>query len=105
MSEADSIENIGYRSPRYTHLYRWTKSALLLLTWISFGLNFELIGITLEDLKIFLSVDYKRISLGPVLRNIGYLSLTLPLGLVLDRISSYLDLLMAAASGVIALSK
>jgi len=94
-----------YRAPKYTPTYRWIKSILLLLTWISFGLNFELIGITLEDLKIFLKVNYTSVSLGPVLRNFGYLSLTLPLGLVLDKISKYSDLLMAAASAVIALSK
>ena len=93
-----------YTPPKYTLTYRWLKSSLLVLAWISFGLNFELIGITLEDLKIYLNVNYTSVSLGPVLRNIGYLSLTIFLGLILDRIAKYSDLLMAGASAAIALS-
>ena len=90
---------------KYSGRYRWLKSILLVLTWISFGLNFELIGITLEDLKIYLSVNYTQISAGPVLRNIGYCSLTILLGAFLDGIKKYSDLLMVLASILIAISK
>lgn len=92
-------------SIKYDHQYRWIKSLLLVVTWISFGLNFELIGITLEDLKIYLGVNYTSISFGLVLRNIGYCSLTIFLGVFLDRIKRHTDFLMALSSILIALSK
>lgn len=104
ISDFKARKKLTYKPPKYTRIYRWVKSSLLLLTWVSFGINFELIGITLEDLKIFLNVNYASISLGPVLRNTGYLCLTLVLGVFLDKISKYSELLMAGASALIALS-
>ena len=99
------VKKLTYSRAKYTSEYRFIKSILLVLTWISFGFNYELIGITFEDLKVYLNVNYASISIGPVLRNIGYLTLTLFLGLILERIERYSDVLMAFASGIIALSK
>jgi hypothetical protein len=83
---------------KYSFNYRIVKTALLIFTWISFGLNFEMIGSTMEDLKIFLDVNYSKYSFGLVLRNSGYLAFTLSLGLCMDRITNYSDILIAVAS-------
>lgn len=99
------VRKLTYSRPKYTQEYRLVKSILLILTWIGFGLNYELIGITFEDLKIYLDVNYASISIGPVLRNIGYVVVTLLLGLVLERIERYSDVIMALASIIIASSR
>ncbi|CAF1128487.1 unnamed protein product [Brachionus calyciflorus] len=88
----------------YTLNYRIIKTTLLIFAWISFGLNLEIIGPTFEDLKIYLQVNYSSISFALVLRNIGYLILTILFGLVLDKYSKYSETLMSIASAVIAIS-
>lgn len=87
----------------YTSNYRMTKTILLILAWISLGLNLEMIGSTLEDLKIFLNVDYSTISFSIILRNCSYLVVTIFLGLVLDKCAHFSELLMSFASFVMAL--
>ena len=86
---------------QYTMYYRILKTVLLIFTMISFGFNFELIGPTLEDLKIFLNVNYSSISFALVLRNIGYLSVTILLGLTINRILKYSELCMAISSAIV----
>lgn len=88
----------------YTLYYRFIKTILLILAWISFGLNFEIIGPTFEDLKIYLKVNYSSISFVLVLRNVGYLALTLLFGLLLDKYSRHSEYLMACSSALIAAS-
>lgn len=102
-----SQSNFGKSKPKekYSFNYRIIKTVLLVLTWISFGLNFELIGSTMEDLKIYLEVNYSRYSFGLVLRNTGYLTITLLLGFLLDKLSNFSDILMAVSSIIIAISK
>lgn len=90
---------------KYTLKYRLLKTLLLILAWISFGLNFEMIGPTFEDLKIYLNINYSAISFGLILRNFGYMALTLVFGFVLDKVSHYSEALMAFSSAVVALSK
>jgi len=90
----------------YTKKYRVVKTLLLILAFISYGLNFEMIGPTLEDLRIFTSVNYTEISFGLVLRNLSFLIFSLLFGIViLNRITQYSDFFMAVASIIIALSK
>ena len=89
---------------KYSFNYRVIKTLLLILTWITFGLNFELIGSTMEDLKLYLDVNYSTYSFGLVLRNVGYLTVTLMLGFLLDRFTAYSDVLMAFSSIVIGIS-
>ena len=96
--------NATYSKTKYTMKYRLTKTFLMILTWICFGLNFEMIGITLEDLRVYLDVNYASISFGLVLRNVGYLSLTLLFGLVFEKIAKYSDSYMAISSALIGLS-
>jgi fucose permease len=78
---------------------------MLIAAWISFGLNYEMIGPTFEDLKVYLEINYTQISFGLVLRNLGYMGLSLALGVVFDKVSHFSDLLMALSSVVIGLSK
>ncbi|RNA38239.1 sodium-dependent glucose transporter 1A-like [Brachionus plicatilis] len=92
------------KSESYTLYYRFLKTVLLIFAWISFGLNFEIVGPTFEDLKTYLQVNYSSISFALVLRNIGYLSLTVLFGLVLDKYSKYSENLMAFSSALIAVS-
>ena len=89
---------------KYSFNFRIVKTALLILTWISFGLNFEMIGSTMEDLKIFLDVNYSKYSFGLVLRNSGYLAFTLLLGFCMDRLTNYSDILMAVSSVLIGIT-
>ena len=90
---------------KYSTRYRIFKTLLLILAWISYGLNYEIISPTLEDLKVYLDVNYSSLSFGLVLRNIGYLGLTLFFGLILDKVSSYAELLMGISSVIIAICK
>jgi fucose permease len=92
-------------SSLYTMNYRVVKTALLVTAWISFGLNYEMIGPTFEDLKVYLAINYSMISFGLVLRNFGYLTLSLVFGALFDRISKFSELFMAIASVVIGISK
>jgi hypothetical protein len=89
----------------YTMHYRVLKTVLLVAAWISFGLNYEMIGPTFEDLKVFLDINYSMISFGLVLRNFGYLSLSLVFGAFFDRVSKYSEIFMAIASVIIGICK
>ena len=106
-NDADTFSTADHdnRESRHSTNYKLVKTILLIFTWISFGLNFEMIGPTLEDLRILLNVNYTSISFALVLRNFGYLMLTLLFGLVLDKISKFSEVLMAIASALVALSK
>lgn len=90
---------------KYSMNYRVVKTALLVSAWIAFGLNFEMIGPTFEDLRNHLGVNYSQISLGLALRNFGYLGLSLLFGLVFDRIAHLSELMMAVASIIMGISK
>jgi fucose permease len=89
---------------KYTNRYRLAKTLLLILTFISFGLNFELIGPTLEDLRVYMNVNYSQISFSLVMRSIGYLGLTALFGLILDKFTNYFDILMSISSLIVAIS-
>ena len=49
---------------KYTTKYRVFKTSLLILAFVSYGLNFEIVGPTLEDLRVQMSVNYSEISFG-----------------------------------------
>lgn len=85
--------------------FRILKSLLLVAAWISFGMNFEVIGSTLEDLKLYLNVDYHSVSFGLTLRNIGYLVMVSFSGYLFDRFPRYADLVMCLSSLLIAIRK
>jgi len=85
----------------YSPPYRIIKTVLMICAWISFGLNFELIGPALEDLRVMLNVDYRSISNAFILRNTSYMVVTVFIGLVMDRLSNHSETLMAFAKAMI----
>jgi hypothetical protein len=89
----------------YTMRYRILKTLLLVAAWISFGMNFEVIGSTLEDLKLYLNVDYRSVSFNLVVRNIGYLTVISFAGYLFDRFNHYSDLFMCLSSVCFAIRK
>ena len=90
----------------YTKQYRLVKTLLLVMAFIVYGLNFEMVGPTLEDLRIQMNVNYTEISFGLVLRNLSFLIFSLLFGvLILNRITQYSDMFMALASLMIMLCK
>ena len=89
----------------YTKNYRIIKTAILVVAWVSFGLNYEMIGPTLEDLKVNLEINYSKISFGLVLRNFGYLSLSLVFGVFFDKLCHLSELFMAISSVMIGFCK
>lgn len=97
-NEFDENEEEVHEIDRYTTKYRLIKTVLLTLAWVSFGLNNELVGPTFEDLKILLSLNYQKISLALVLKNVGYLVMVPISGVILDKFSKYADLIMAVCS-------
>ncbi len=80
---------------KYSLRYRILKTILLITAWISFGMNKEIIGSTLEDLRIYLKLNYNGISFGLVIRNLGTLFMMLFSGYLYDKLTNYADLLMA----------
>lgn len=85
--------------------FRILKTLLLVAAWISFGMNFEVIGSTLEDLKLFLQVDYRSVSFNLVLRNIGYLVMVSFSGYLFDHLPRFGDLFMCLSSVLFAVCK
>jgi fucose permease len=102
----DVFENdVQDTNDQYTARYRILKSILMILAWISFGINMELTGSAFEDLKILLNVNYQNIAFTLVVRSIGYILMTLTIGLFMDKILNYSDLLMAGAKLLIIIRK
>jgi hypothetical protein len=93
------------QTDKYTYLYRIVKTCLLVLAWVSFGINNEIVGSTLEDLRILLNSNYENISLALELRGLGYLIFVLFSGVFYDKFSDYADLIMAIASFFFAFRK
>ncbi len=83
---------------RYTFKYRITKTTLMILAWIAYGLTIEMIGPTFEDLRVRLAMSYKDLAFSLVMRSFGYLIFTFLTGLVIDKFSKYVDLVMAISS-------
>jgi F0F1-type ATP synthase assembly protein I len=59
----------------------------------------------MEDLKILLGVEYEAMSFSLVIRNIGYMVVTVFIGLVIDKLVNYSEALMALAKLLIILRK
>lgn len=112
-SEKDDFENETTlnkhnnrrKDDKYTINYRIVKTIVLILAWVSLGVNLEMIGPTLEDLKIFLNIDYSTISIALILRNVSYLGVTVVFGLFLQKFTNYYELIMAFSSATMALGK
>lgn len=82
----------------YTYRYRVIKTILLHLAYMSLGLNNELFGVSIEDLKILLNVNYQSIATVLVVKIIGYMFFVSLVGFVVDRLINYSDFLITIAS-------
>ena len=80
---------------KYTLTYRIIKTLLLILAWVSFGINAEIIGSTYEDLRILFGLNYESVSFVLVVRNIGFLVTICFSGILYDKFSKYAELIMA----------
>ena len=89
---------------KYKPGYRWLKTMLLIVAWISYSLNFEMIGPTFEDFRHFLGVNYTSVSFSLVMRNLGFFVFTFVFGLFFDRVSKCSELLLAISSITISTS-
>lgn len=79
----------------YSRKYRILKTILMITAWVSFGINFELIGAALEDLKILLNVNYEKIALALIMRSIGGMLITIFAGLLMDKLKNYSEFMFA----------
>lgn len=86
---------------KYSMKYRVLKSIFLFYSWVVLGFNVELLGPCLEDLRILLEVNYQSVSFALVARNIGFISLTLISGYLIEKLEKYTDFLMAISSVLI----
>lgn len=91
------------KDEKYTMKYRFAKTVVLILAWVSLGINLEMIGPTLEDLKIYLNIDYTTISLALILRNCSYMGMTILFGLFINKLNNYYEIVMACSSAIMAL--
>ncbi len=92
-------------STLYTFRYRVLKTILFHLAYLSLGLNSEIFGVTIEDLKILLNVNYQRVSSLFICKIIGYLTSISLIGLIIDPFLKYSDLLIAIANLFLAIRK
>jgi MFS family permease len=90
---------------KYSFKYRMIKTSLLILAWVSFGLQNELVGPAYEDLKTLLNINNEQISFTLTLKAFASL-ITVPIGgILLDKFSKYADLFMAICCLFMALRK
>ena len=86
---------------RYSSGYRVAKTLLLILGWVTYGMNNEIVGPTFEDLRLLLGLNYGQISLTLVVRALGKL-LFIPLGgLILDKWTQNNANLVMVVSGML----
>jgi hypothetical protein len=88
---------------KYTKTYRIFKTVLLIVAWISLGINIEISSPTFEDLKIYLDTNYEKLSALFSLKNTAYLIIVVFGGFILDKFSNYADLILALSSAFLAL--
>ena len=89
----------------YSTKYRVIKTLLFICCWISMSFNNEMMGPALEDLKILLNANYQQISFAVIAKNIGYLTMTVFSGFILEKFSNHTHTLMACAKLFVAIRK
>ena len=105
LSNEEKNEVTFSATEKYSFKYRMIKTSLLILAWISFGLQNELIGPTYEDLKILLSINNEQISFALTLKAFASL-ITVPIGgILLDKFTKYADFFMAVCCLFMSLRK
>lgn len=83
---------------KYSTRFRICKTVQLIATWISFGITCEILGPTLEDLKIYLNTDYNMLTFLISLKQYSYLAITLLGGVLFDRFAFYAESIMCLAA-------
>lgn len=105
-NDSEKIDNQDAETiTKYKFSYRILKTILFHCAYISLGLNSEIFGVTLEDLKKLLNVNYQRLSTLYISKVIGYLIFLPIIGVIIDPFLKYSDFLTAAANLGIALRK
>ena len=89
----------------YSTRYRVAKTAALVIAWLSYGVNMEMIGPTLEDLRLLLGFGYTDIAFGMVMRSLGNVLFIPFSGILLDRFSRHAELVLVIGSIFIAIRK
>jgi hypothetical protein len=85
-------------SATYAKNYQILKTVLMILAWLILGINIEIINNSIGELKILLNVKYENIAF---FKSIGYITMSLVIGFILEKIINYSESLMAAASFLI----
>ena len=80
---------------KYTRNYRTLKTIVLLCSWISYGMNNEIVSSTFEDLRVHLGLNYDGITYLLVVRDFGSLGMMFFSGLIYDKFSNYSELIMS----------
>lgn len=89
----------------YSKKYRILKTLLVICGWITLSFNVEMIGPALEDLKILLNTNYQQIAFSVIVKNIGYLSMIMFSGYILEKFSNYTETLMGISKILIVIRK
>lgn len=97
MNENERNENRN-SIEKYTLRYRVIKTILFHFSCLSLGLTMELYGVTIEDLKILLNVNYQQVSTLLIGRIVGYLVSLSLIGIIIDSYLKYSDILIAIAN-------
>lgn len=98
-------EDLLFLKSEYSKKYRILKTLLVICSWISLSFNVEMIGPALEDLKILLNTNYQQIAFSVIVKNIGYLSMIMISGYLLEKFSKYTETLMGIAKLFIVIRK
>jgi hypothetical protein len=90
---------------KYSSAFRFLKTCLMIVTWIAFGIVCEIMGPALEDLKLYLGVDYNELSFLISLKQASHLALILIGGMLFDKFSFYADTIMCISSILLVVRK
>ena len=95
--ELKETSSYSERKPfsKYTRNYRILKTIVLLCSWISYGMNNEIVSSTFEDLRVHLSLNYDGITYLLVVRDFGSLGMMFFSGFIYDKFSNYSELIMS----------
>ena len=90
---------------KYSPQFRYIKTIFMILTWIGFGIIGEIIGPTIEDLRIYLNSDYNNLSFLISLKNVSHLVVIIFGGILFDKLSNYPDLIMCISTLLLIIRK
>lgn len=99
IEENDAQESINAPvTSLYTRKYRILKTILLHLAYLQLGMNNEIFGVVLEDLRILLKINYQAASSLIIAKIVGYIVFVAFVGFIIDRFIKYSDLIIAGST-------